>query len=1507
MNSLPSKRNVPVSFIIALFALIVIAQFLVFASPVHANATTTETTTNEILIVFEVNPDAAGSTVPSGNATYVSGASISILATANSGYAFSGWSVSNASAITIADPSSASTTATVNDFGTITANFSPTTVKSAATQTHVTCDLGSVAAGSSTMCNATVSGGSPVTDQKVSWGSAGTGVFDSSDCTLSEGGTCSVSYMPTEVGDGSHMITAMYAGDASHLNSTDSFTLTVTSGTVIVTTTTTSTAATSGLATVWTDQADYAPVDTPIIYGSGFLPDANITVSVTRPEGIVNTWFTISDGSGGFQTTYATDGLVLGTFNVTATDGTNTATTTFTDAKHSTTTTVSCSPTTTDVGVGVSCTATVTDTDLSPTTPTGTVAWTVPGSAGSFTPTGCTLSVSAPFSCSVTYTPSTDGSATVRGTYSGDGSGPIGHGGSFGTTDVTARRPTTTTVTCSPNPDGLGLQTTCTATVTDGGSGSAQTPTGTVTWTTDTGPANQFDSTSCLLSGSHSTATCQVHYTPSATGSHLITAAYPGDTGPPPHRQSSGSTTLTVNPAADTTAPVITKVIAGTSGTGGWYTSDVTVTWTVTDSESSVVIDSGCGVQPFTSETTGTVSSCIAHSAGGSSSDSVNLKIDNTGPSASLSVTAGTLGLNDWYTSDVTIHASGADAISDSVVCTADQSQTAETAGQVFNGKCTNGAGLSTDAAPLTVKFDKTAPLITVTGTNPITIEVYSSYTDAGATVTDNLDPSITVVSSGSVNSDLVGDCTIYYDAVDAAGNHAVQKSRTVHVTPRPITITADSQTKVYGESDPGLTYKITSGSLHDGDLFTGALTRDAGEDVGTYAITQGSLALNSNYDLTFVGADLTITKANAVISVSGYTGVYDGNAHGASGTATGVKGEDLSSSLDLGSTFTNVPGDTAHWTFTGGTNHNDASGDVAIEISKADAAIVVTPYSVTYDGDPHTATGTATGVKSESLSGLDLSGTTHTNAGTYNSDPWTFTDVTGNYNDASGTVDDNIGQKTASVTPDAKSKTYGDADPLLTGTLDGFLTADNVVASYSRAVGETVLGSPYTISATLSPTEVLSNYDITHNTADFTITTRPITVTADAKSKTYGDADPALTYQTTSGSLAFSDAFTGELSRASGENVGTYAIGQNTLALNDNYVLTYVGANLVIGQKAASVTPNAASKEYSDLDPALTGTLEGFLPADSVTAVYSRTLGETPGTYTISATLSPVGALGNYAITYNTAIFTINKEKVAIEYTGDSFVTTAGPTITTAPVQLSAKLTQEADGHPGDITLAKVTFVLTPTGGGSDITVPDIPVNSAGDALTTKTVKAGVYSVKVTISSGNQYWIESQFGYGPLTVDLGTNDQRVTGGGWISDSLSANGKDNFGFTVYYNKNGAPKGNFLFMFRGTDGYNYQVKSNSWAKGGLSFTSTNTAYFTAKCTIQRIDRITGIAESLGGDYTLVVNIKDGDLMNPKTLDTFAVTIFDSSNNIWKQVGTASSQITLGGGNIVVHSK
>jgi hypothetical protein len=109
----------------------------------------------------------------------------------------------------------------------------------------------------------------------------------------------------------------------------------------------------------------------------------------------------------------------------------------------------------------------------------------------------------------------------------------------------------------------------------------------------------------------------------------------------------------------------------------------------------------------------------------------------------------------------------------------------------------------------------------------------------------------------------------------------------------------------------------------------------------------------------------------------------------------------------------------------TGGVNygnggHNYAVTPVTINtgvITKATPTITVSGYTVTYDTLPHTATGSATGVQGEALNGLNLTGTTHINAADYPSDPWTFTDTTGNYFNAAGNVHDKINPAPQSIT----------------------------------------------------------------------------------------------------------------------------------------------------------------------------------------------------------------------------------------------------------------------------------------------------------------------------------------------------------------------------------------------------------------------------------------------------------------------------------------------------------
>src|SRR5690606_30789523 len=132
-------------------------------------------------------------------------------------------------------------------------------------------------------------------------------------------------------------------------------------------------------------------------------------------------------------------------------------------------------------------------------------------------------------------------------------------------------------------------------------------------------------------------------------------------------------------------------------------------------------------------------------------------------------------------------------------------------------------------------------------------------------------DNSLTDVGSQTVTATVTG------------GNYTtLELTATLAVTPTGLTVTADAdQSKVYGQTDPTLTYTLTAGELVGEDAFTGTLERVAGEAVGSYAITQGGLSAGDNYDITFTGTEFAITPATVTgIEFNGDSFVYDGTAH---------------------------------------------------------------------------------------------------------------------------------------------------------------------------------------------------------------------------------------------------------------------------------------------------------------------------------------------------------------------------------------------------------------------------------------------------------------------------------------------------------------------------------------------------------------------------------------------------------------------------------------------------
>lgn len=257
-------------------------------------------------------------------------------------------------------------------------------------------------------------------------------------------------------------------------------------------------------------------------------------------------------------------------------------------------------------------------------------------------------------------------------------------------------------------------------------------------------------------------------------------------------------------------------------------------------------------------------------------------------------------------------------------------------------------------------------------------------------------------------------------------------------------------------------------------------------------------------------------------------------------------------------------------------------------------------------------------------------------------------------------------------------TKTYGDTPFLLTATAStglqvNYTSADNSIA---EAFQDNADGNKWKLrikkAGIVNITAKQPGNDTYGPAPDviFKVTIKKVnlTVTANAKNKVYGTADPALTY-TVSGFINgdTQSIITGALERTTGEAAGTYTIEQGTLAAGDNYAIVYTVADFNITKAALNITANAYTKIYGTTDPALTYTVNGLTNGDTetiFTGTLSRTPGENVGTYTIEqGTLS---AGNNYTTTYVGANFTITKATLNIVAdTMSKIYGTTDPTLT--------------------------------------------------------------------------------------------------------------------------------------------------------------------------------------------------------------------------------------------------
>ncbi len=233
------------------------------------------------------------------------------------------------------------------------------------------------------------------------------------------------------------------------------------------------------------------------------------------------------------------------------------------------------------------------------------------------------------------------------------------------------------------------------------------------------------------------------------------------------------------------------------------------------------------------------------------------------------------------------------------------------------------------------------------------------------------------------------------------------------------------------------------------------------------------------------------------------------------------------------------------------------------------------------------------------------------------------------------------------SITPVANSKVYDgqgtETDPQLSATVNGLPEGTLEPGrdyTLTREEGSDVRAGGYPISVELIGDAAKNYADAFLGTGTFTINPRPVELTANSGSKTYGQTDAEALpadwkgAKITDGDLIGNDTLNYSVSRTGSENAGTHAVIV-TLGNNPNYEVKPINGTFVIYKKTIDVKANNAEKIYGQPDPAFSATATGLVGADKLDYTFTRegkgtADGENVGQYAIS--VNP-GEYENYII----------------------------------------------------------------------------------------------------------------------------------------------------------------------------------------------------------------------------------------------------------------------------------
>jgi hypothetical protein len=577
------------------------------------------------------------------------------------------------------------------------------------------------------------------------------------------------------------------------------------------------------------------------------------------------------------------------------------------------------------------------------------------------------------------------------------------------------------------------------------------------------------------------------------------------------------------------------------------------------------------------------------------------------------------------------------------------------------NWSITQASSITALTCPASVMYNGTAQTpctASVTGvgglSQPVTPVTYNSNLNAG-------------VNTASASATFSGDA-----------NHT-GSTQTVNFTIAPalLTVTAGNYSGVYDLSTHAVSACTVSANFDS--LTCTDSPAQVGPDVGSGTVTPAISGSTANYTVTSNNGTWSITPLAVTLTAGSYSGVYDGAAHAPSACTSSYAGV----------TCANSPASVGPGVSSGTVNPvvsyvGSIAADYQItpqngswSITPASSVTSIScPASVVYNGTaltPCTATVTGVGGLSQSVS---VTYSANTIAGTAT---------------ASATF---VGD--ANHTSSTKSTTFAITPALLTVTAGSYMGVyDGASHNVSSCIisanpdGLTCTNNPGTVgpdfgSDTVTPviSGSTSNYTVAKNNGSWSITAKPLTITAGSYSGTYNGVvhSPAACISSYSGVACTNSPASVGPGVGSGAVNPVASFGTGVAA---DYTVTTVAGSYSITKLGALVTPNAATKVFGTPDLALSGSLSGFLTADAVTTTYRRTSGETVAgsPYTISATLTPTAVLANYAITYDTAAFTITKATPVLTWTAPSAIT-YGTALSATQLNATANLSGGTFGY---------------------------------------------------------------------------------------------------------------------------------------------------------------------------------------------------------------------------------